>query len=194
MSTDDRDHDHEQRILELKEQAKQAGGGAMLAWESEELSLRQREDYWQRIVDIESAPLTTTFQQLLDAGVELPEPDAIDDEQINAKLWEVIGALARMNVFLSSTDHLSDRELYATLWRDTLRDEIQLLPYDPSVAQHLDVLGGCSEEDIYLDMKYYADEATRRYWLEDFPDYDMPAHEDPPFDRDRQLPVYEYPH
>lgn len=37
-------------------------------------------------------------------------------------------------------------------------------------------------------MKYYADEETRRQWKNDFPDYEMPEHEDPPYDRDRLLP------
>jgi hypothetical protein len=37
-------------------------------------------------------------------------------------------------------------------------------------------------------MKYYADEGTRRGWLADFPDDEMPPHEEPPYDRDRFLP------
>jgi len=45
-----------------------------------------------------------------------------------------------------------------------------------------------SEEDIFLWMKYYADDATRQQWLKDFPDYEMPPHEEPPFDRDKDLP------
>jgi hypothetical protein len=37
-------------------------------------------------------------------------------------------------------------------------------------------------------LKYYADERCRQQWLVDYPDYVMPAHEDPPFDRDSLLP------
>jgi hypothetical protein len=41
-------------------------------------------------------------------------------------------------------------------------------------------------------LKYYADEDARRDWLKDFPDYDIPVHENPPYDRDRDLPQAEW--
>src|SRR5438552_225451 len=58
---------------------------------------------------------------------------------------------------------------------------------------HLDVLGGCSEEDLVLQMRYYADESYRAWWDAEFPDFPMPPREKPPFDRDRQLPQPEPP-
>ena len=53
---------------------------------------------------------------------------------------------------------------------------------------HLDLVGSGSEEDIALWLKYYADEETRVQWARDFPDMVVPPHENPPYDRDRQLP------
>jgi hypothetical protein len=194
-TTHDDPHDdavREERINDLKRQVERIAGGKMITSESDSLSTAQREQFWRQVLDFESAPSTTDFQRLLDAGVELPDPDAIDDERLTSKMWEVIGALAQMRVFISQTDHLSDRELYGLFWHSLLRTEIPVLPDDPRSAWHVDVLGGWSESDIDLYMRYYADEESRQQWLADFPDYEMPPHEDPPYDRDCHLPQPSY--
>ena len=111
----------------------------------------------------------------------------MDDRQLTAKLRGVIDALAQRRVFISQTDHLSDRELYALLWGDALREPVKDMPLDEPSAWHIDLLSGGGEEDTGLYLKYYADEETRRHWLEDFPDDEVPPHEEPPYDRDRHL-------
>jgi hypothetical protein len=192
MSTnhDDRvdDLDQEERIQKLKEQARHAAGGQVTVWESDALSADQRERFWRRVMDFENAPLMTEFQRLTDGGLELPDPGAMNDSQLTAKLWEVIHGLARIRVFLSATDHLNDRELYTVLWQQALREENPVFADDCDSAWHLDLVGSGDETDTYLYLKYYADERVRQEWLADFPDYVMPAHEDPPFHRDCLLP------
>src|SRR5688500_14530907 len=149
--------DRDERINELKAQAKRLAKGAMLAWESDTLSPDQQEPFWQYVLEWETAPSTSHFQQLTEAGVELPEPDALNDERLASKLWEVIAALARLRVFITHTDHLSDRELYTALWHDVLPDEIPIVPDAPGAAWHVDLVGSGSVKDIELYMKYYAD-------------------------------------
>jgi hypothetical protein len=95
-------------------------------------------------------------------------------------------------LFLERTDHLSDRELYSWLWKNALREELMGFGM-PFGNCHLDVLGGCSEEDLILGMRYYADPEERARWAKEFPDFPMPPSEKPPFDRDRRLPKPEYP-
>ena len=150
------------------------------------------ESFLKYVVDYEEAPWTTNFRQLEMAGVLLPSPDSLNDQELTAKLWEVIHKLALLRVFIEQTDHLSDRELYTHLWTDSLREETKALPLTAKAAYHIQILGGCSEEDNQLYLKHYADKLFRQDWHQDFPDDPLPAHEDPPYDRDRLLPKPDY--
>ena len=182
------DPKRQKRIEDLKRQAAELTGGEMASWKSDDLTPELEEEFLKGVVAYESAPWTTHYQQLEEAGVELSDPDTMDDENLTARLWEVIEALARKRVFIESTNHLNDRELYTLLWSDELREEIPDMVFDEYSAWHIDLIGSGSDEDSYLWMKYYADEQTRRQWMKDWPDYEMPEHEDPPYDRDRHLP------
>ena len=195
MSTKDSDDDdakREERIAELKRQAEELVGGKMETGGTEDTPPEVEEGFWQHVVEYEKAPWTTNFKQLEEAGIELPAPDTLNDDEITKKLWEVIHGLALLRVFLEDTDHLSDRELYTELWSDMLHEEVKAMPLDPDGAWHLSPIGGGSDEDIDVQMKYYADEKWRESWMKDFPDYVMPAHEDLPYDRDRLLPQPDY--
>jgi hypothetical protein len=182
------DPDRKKRIEELKRLADELTGEEVAGWKSDDLSPEIEEEFLQGVVAYESAPWTTHYQQLEEAGVELPDPEAMDDEKLTAKLWEVIEALASIRVFMESTNHLSDRELYTLLWSDVLQEEVKAMVFDEYSAWHIDLIGSGSDEDIHLWMKHYADDETRRQWVTDWPDYEMPEHEDPPYDRDRHLP------
>lgn len=192
MADNERDIDREIRINELKEEANELAGGEMIAWESENAPDSIVESFWQRVVDYEKTPLTSSFLDLTEQGFELPGPEEIPDEEITAKLWQLLHKLAAMGTYVSQTDHLSDRELYEHLWHESLREAHPQMPPNPRSAWHIDILGGCSEEDIQLQMKYYADEEERQHWMTSFPDYEMPAHEDPPYNRDKDLPKWKY--
>ena len=195
MGASDRDEDdaeREKRIAELKRQAEELAGGKMVEGKMEDTPPEVEEGFWQYVVNYEKAPWTTNFKQLEEAGIELPAPETLNDEQLTKKLWEVIHALALLRVFLDETDHLSDRELYTELWSDMLLEEVKAMPPDPAGAYHLSPLGGCSEEDIQLQMKYYADDKWREQLQKELPDFVMPEHEDPPYDRDRLLPQPNY--
>jgi hypothetical protein len=184
--------DRDKRIEDLKRRAEELSGGQMKTDSLDDCPAEAEEAFWKQVVNYEEAPWTTNFHQLESAGVSLPPPDSLKDEELTAKLWEVIHKLALLRVFIEDTNHLSDRELYTHLWTDSLREETQALPLAANYACHLQMLGSGSEEDNRLYLKYYADDASRRHWQEDFPDDPIPDHEDPPYDRDRVLPKPDY--
>jgi hypothetical protein len=184
--------DRDKRIEELKRRAEELSGGHMEVANLDDCPSEMEEDFWNYIVEYEEAPWTTNLQQLESAGVSLPAPDSMNDQELAAKLWEVIQKLALLRVFVEQTDHLSDRELYTHLWTESLREETKALPLNANGAYHIQILGGCSEEDMQLYLKYYADEDFRQSWQKDWPKDPIPAHEDPPYDRDRLLPKAYY--
>ena len=184
--------DSEDRIEALKRQAEELCGGQMEVHNLDDCSAEVEEEFWKHIVDYEKAPWTTHFQQLEQAGVSLPPPDSLKDEELTARLWEVIQKLALLRVFIEQTDHLSDRELYTYLWTDSLREETRAMPQAANSAYHIQLLSSGSDEDNLLYLKYYADEDWRRQWHEDWPNDPIPAHEDPPYDRDCALPKPDY--
>ena len=192
MGKSESEEDRKKRIEDLKRHAEQLCGGEMTVAKLDDCSAETEEAFWKYVVDYEDAPWTTYFQQLENAGVSLPPPDSLGDEELAAKLWEVIRELASFNVFIQETDHLSDRELYTHLWTDSLREETKALPLLAGSACHIEILGSGSEEDNLLYLKYYADDAWRRRWREEFPGDLVPKHEDPPYDRDRLLPKPDY--
>jgi hypothetical protein len=173
------------RIKELKKQVEKLG--AIMSGESQTLSSEVQETFWQRVLAFEQAPRTTLFLQLIDFGVQLPDPKEMNEHELGRKLWEVIYRLAELKMYIESTDHLSDRELYTMLWSDLLHQSTVLLP-DDSTCRRIDLIGSGSEEDTLLWLKYYADEESRSAWIKQFPDSEMPPHEDPPHSRDHRIP------
>ena len=189
---DDEDIDRQIRINELKHQAEELAGGNMLAYEADDAPADLVEGFWANVVDYESAPDTTQHEVLRAQGIQVPPPESLSDDALSAKLWEIIHALAARDTYLSSTDHLSDRELYTLLVNDLFHEIGKEYPPGSGWNHHIDILGGCSEEDIALSHRYYSDDEARARWMESFPDYEMPLKEKPPYDRDRHLPKAQY--
>ena len=177
--------DQEKRIEKLKAELEKLGGEVS---DNPDLSADLEEEFLKHILAFETADQTSLLQWLENAGLQVPSPDELDDAQLHAKLWEVINRMASLGAYLHNTNHLSERELYSYLFYDGLREDAVLFPENPSFVYGLDLLGSGSDEDMQLFMKYFADADYRQRWAKDFPDFEMPPHEDPPFDRDQELP------
>jgi hypothetical protein len=70
-----------------------------------------QEQFWRNVVAFETADCTDLTKELNAVGVELPEPDDLDDVALHQALWRIVDALAALGVFLDCTNHPSDREL-----------------------------------------------------------------------------------
>src|SRR5258708_16446647 len=101
-----REDDQEKRIEDLKRQAEELGGGQMKDASLDDYPAETEEAFWKQLVGYEEAPWTTHCQQLENAGMSLPPPDSIKDEELTAQLPEIIQKLAFLHVFIGKTDHL----------------------------------------------------------------------------------------
>ncbi|MBI3850139.1 MAG: hypothetical protein HY298_07600 [Verrucomicrobia bacterium] len=183
--------DREIHIEKLRREIDEVAGGEMFSGKVANCDPKMEEAFLENVLALESHGFVCPIDSLVKDGFDLPPPDKLDDASLTAKLWELIRELAGRRLLLHSTDHLSDRELYTWLWSDGLREDLMGfgLPFGNC---HLDVLGGCSENDLILSMRYYSDDEERARWAKDFPDVPMPPKEKPPYDRDRLLPKAEH--
>src|SRR6187402_2952665 len=95
-------------------------------------------------------------------GFEPDSPESVDDAQMRGRLWELIYALASRRVYLSRTDHLSDRELYVWLHENWLNEMEADLPPEAEWNTRTSPVSGCgTEEDRIAGLRYYMDEEER---------------------------------
>ena len=179
------------RIRRLKAEIEKVAGPVVWGLAEDEPSDIQ-EAFLKAVLAFEKSDGPAPFDRLRDAGVLLPAPDELSDDELEVKLWEVIRALALLGVYLESTNHVSDRDLYTFVWNVVLRDRTLLLPEASNFVTQFDLLGRGSDDDVMNFLRYYADEETRRRWSLDFPDFPIPDRQPPPFDRDRFLPQREW--
>src|SRR5436190_22785739 len=93
-------------------------------------------------------------------------PSALSDLQLAGRMWELLYAAAARRFFFCSTNHLSDRELYALLWEQWLDEPTADMPPEAETNTTAIVsefnARGMTHEEIWL--RYYADEADQELW------------------------------
>lgn len=182
--------DREISIEKLRREIDEVAGGKMFSGKVADCDPKVEEAFLENVLALESHGFVCPLDALVKDGFDLAAPEKLDDATLTVKLWELIRELAKRRLFLHGTDHLNDRELYTWLVTDALREELMGfgLPFGNC---HLDVLGGCSEDDLIQSMRYYSDDEERTRWLKDFPGFPMPPKEKLPYDRDSRLPKSE---
>lgn len=184
------DVDAEVELSRLIERAERATGRPFDGSTLDLLPPTWEHRYWRTV--IQGRPgATASPRALFEAGgLTLPPAETMDDDQLTLQLWRLIRRMERVNIFLTSTDHLSDRQLYTWL-RDTgLTKFVMTAPGSTSGYTGLDVIGGGSDEDFEIWARYYMDEAEREHWIEEHPEDELPESKPRPFERDRFLPRF----
>lgn len=164
--------DQHERIAEMEAELRARGATFHI---DDDLDDDMCELFLRDILLFEEGP-RTTFREYF--GDDVPQD-----------LPGLIERLASMNIVIENTDHLDDATLLARL--EKYLDEGVYVPCSPETITHIDMTGGGSDEEIAAYLRYFADDEYRAWWTRDFPDYDMPPRERPPYDRDRFLPKAE---
>ncbi len=155
-----------------------------LAWEGVEVD----EDAMEPAVDVTTEGWTTPHEELARAGVILPAPAELSDEDLPPKLWELLHALACRGFYLLHTNHLSDRELYALLWNDSLWTPAILSGRSSIRGWFHDCLGGGTDEARTNWLRCYASDDARADHARMFPGETLPPRLEHPSRRDHRLP------
>jgi hypothetical protein len=136
-----------------------------------------RED-WHRPVD-----------EMKRTGFTPVPPDELTDEAVTPLLWELLHQLSCRGFYVTHTDHLSDMELYRELWTKGIRED-SLMPgrrSRTSMWMH-DMIGSYGDEEIQIELSYYATDETRERHAKEYPSIPLPEKKAPPFLRDWRLP------
>jgi hypothetical protein len=94
----------DKKIEDLKRRAEELCDGQMELGRLDDCPAETEESFWKHVVDYEEALWTTHFHQLEIAGVSLPPPDSLNDQELTAKLWEVIQRIIRFLVMRVNSD------------------------------------------------------------------------------------------
>jgi len=136
-------------------------------------------------------PLRSPREILARHGYIPLAPGELDARQLPGRLWELLYAAAAQRFFFWGTDHLDDRSLYAVLWEKWLDQPTADFPPEAEINTHTMVAEydacGMTSEEIWL--RYYAGQSDQELWRSTQPGFVFPLHEDPPFNRDRFLPM-----
>jgi hypothetical protein len=149
-------------------------------------------EYLARVFAWEERRTITYREWFKRRGKQFPAPETLRGPQVAAELWRLVRALAEARVFFENTDHLSDAELYARLWRDVLdADDADDSTTPPTEAEawHWDLAEAAGDHHAEW-LTFYADEYEREEWQETFPELTLPEHRSLPCQRDHLLPKW----
>jgi hypothetical protein len=142
------------------------------------MSTRSENEFLESMLEWERAPILP-ISQWFRPPLVLPHPDRLGQHQLAIVLRATIIKLFEKHIVLDFTDHLSDYQLYAIIFRDILPSNEKMLERRTTYL-HWDCAN--IEENPHIWLRYYATLQEREMWAEEN-DQPLPPHDDPPFRR-----------
>lgn len=91
------------------------------------------------IHDTEHAPLSTNAEMLKMVGVDpCCRHDHLDDEAVSRRIVNLVVGLSMWHIYLSKTDHLTDRELLDIMGK-MMKDTVRIVPPVRETAEIIDL-------------------------------------------------------
>lgn len=127
--------------------------------------------------------------QMQRTGFTPVPPDELTDEATAPLLWDFLHELATRSFFVSSTDHLSDAELYRELWRKAIREDALMPGRRTGTGYWMhDFLGSYGEEELQIQLAVYATDEERARHAREYPGSQLPERRPRTAIRDWRLP------
>ena len=142
------------RIKKLQEELNDLAGGDAVFGASPAFPADLQEDNLEDILAFESVGKgISLFEGLQMHGIDLPSPEKLDERQSRRKAVDVLNALADLQIFLIGFDDMSGRELYRTLWNQTLWEGCYVKKRHPGAITLIDVSHRMAQSEVqrYLD-------------------------------------------
>src|SRR5687767_8006320 len=117
---DEEEPSQEERIARLRDELEKLGGTTMAL---DSMPADMEEEFLRHVFEYETAEPIRLMHLLENSGLEIPAPDALDNDALTIKLKEIIDRMASLGAYLLHTNHLSDRELYDYLYHDGRSEE-----------------------------------------------------------------------
>ncbi len=144
--------------------------------------------FLDQVEALEEAGFQEPATVLRSAGVDLVPPDKLDDALLTPRLWELLHQLSLRGFYVLSTNHLTDRELYAELWERGLREGAIFTGRNRQGGWFHDILGSGGDEDEQILLRFYYDDERRDCVAREWPKTVIPPRETPVARRDWRLP------
>ena len=143
-----------ERIQKLKEELNDFAGGGAEFKTSPTCPADVQESELEDILAFESVGKgISMFEGLQMHGMDLPPPGKLDEIESRRKALEVLHALADIRIFIIGFEKMSGRELYRTLWHQTLWEGCYVTKRHPRAITLIDVSRKMKRSEIqrYLD-------------------------------------------